>query len=514
MKKKEYLFQLIKSLNREEKRHFKLFVHKYNTRRENNYLKLFNAIDKQDIYDEDALKEIFRGETFIKQLTVTKHYLQKLVIKSLQNLHYDNTVGLSVLSLHHQIAILFAKGHYDLCRDLVKKGIEISSRHELFLEWIGFLKRDLDLINKTDLTEYKKNLTKYLEKTSQLIAWYEINTRGNHLTNELQIFSLDTPTFGYHNTQYENLIEKINNLIDSIEAGSLPIKARLNLYYPLAQSYLLLAEYSKAYNVYMQLFDELTSEYKSKELHEPYINILTGLIYASNAASKPETLKLALNELNQVPEINLRVKFKKAESQAFYPLYTCALKGDFYSGHTAVEIIESFLETYSEFCAPAEFMYAYYYAAYTYFGVGNYNQALRYLRKTDTYYNKDLLPNLRLALRIMEMIIFFEQKKFELVESRLRGLIRQMQKEENVKAFLKEYLRYFHRIVMNEMDRRGNTELYQQVLDELLQIPVKEQITMFIHFDLISWIQSKLENCSFGERLQKNADRLFTVKNE
>ena len=41
MKKKEFLFELIKALSKSEKRHFRLFC-----TGERNYLKLFDAIEK------------------------------------------------------------------------------------------------------------------------------------------------------------------------------------------------------------------------------------------------------------------------------------------------------------------------------------------------------------------------------------------------------------------------------------------------------------------------------------
>lgn len=510
IKKKEQLFQLIKSLSKEEKRHFKLYVNKYNSARENNYLKLFNAIDKQDVYDEAAIKEQFRNETFIKQLTVTKHYLQKQIIRSLQNLHYDDTVDLSMLALHHQVAVMFKKGHYEICRDLVKKGIEVSSKNERFLEWIGFLKWDLDLINKMDIAEYKRSIADYLDKTSQLLSWYEITTQGNHLSNQFELISLNTPSFGTHSTHYEKLISKIENLSSTIDVESLPLKTRLNLDFPLALSYLSIADYPKAYKLYRKLYDELKNEYARKELYEQYINVLTGLIYSSSALNKPDEVKTAINELKLVPEINHHIGFRKAESLAFYPLINCALGGDIYNGLTAIEIMESFLNNYKDKVTPVQYIYAYYYSALLYAGSGNITLALKYLRKADAFQNKELLPNLRLAVSMMEITIFYDQRKYDLVESRLRSLHRQLQKEQNIKAFVKSFLKYFQKLIIHEYDSDETVELYQRFLKDLLAMSIKDQISLFVFFDMTSWLQSKIDGCTLGEKLQLNAARLFS----
>ena len=64
MAKKGELFLLIKSLSRTEKRYFRMFANM--NKGSANYLRLFDAIDKQEVYDEKTIKEEFQGETFVK----------------------------------------------------------------------------------------------------------------------------------------------------------------------------------------------------------------------------------------------------------------------------------------------------------------------------------------------------------------------------------------------------------------------------------------------------------------
>lgn len=66
MKPSTELHDLIKSLTKSEKRFFKL--HSALQSGPKNYLKLFEAIDKQPVYDEEEVKALFKKETFIKHL--------------------------------------------------------------------------------------------------------------------------------------------------------------------------------------------------------------------------------------------------------------------------------------------------------------------------------------------------------------------------------------------------------------------------------------------------------------
>ena len=66
MTKKGNLFFLIQSLSKSEKRYFKIFC--FGQKVDKNYLKLFDAIDAQEVYDEAAIRRQFAKATFIQQL--------------------------------------------------------------------------------------------------------------------------------------------------------------------------------------------------------------------------------------------------------------------------------------------------------------------------------------------------------------------------------------------------------------------------------------------------------------
>ena len=75
MKPSNNLFLLIKSMTMSEKRFFKLYSSSGSG--DKIYLKLFDALEKQQQYDEASIKKIFGREAFIKQLTFTKNYLNE-----------------------------------------------------------------------------------------------------------------------------------------------------------------------------------------------------------------------------------------------------------------------------------------------------------------------------------------------------------------------------------------------------------------------------------------------------
>ena len=76
-----FLFRLIKSLTPSEKRYFKLYVNR--KQQKDNYLLLFEKIDKQKTYDEVLLLKKLRGESLVKYFPSAKKRLKKLILDSL-----------------------------------------------------------------------------------------------------------------------------------------------------------------------------------------------------------------------------------------------------------------------------------------------------------------------------------------------------------------------------------------------------------------------------------------------
>ena len=83
----EDLFRLIKSLTPNEKGYFKKFSKIHVREGKNNYMMLFEAIDKQIEYDEKAIINKFSKEQFVKQFPVAKNYLYNLILKALDVYH-------------------------------------------------------------------------------------------------------------------------------------------------------------------------------------------------------------------------------------------------------------------------------------------------------------------------------------------------------------------------------------------------------------------------------------------
>ena len=80
-----HLHQLIKSLSAPEKGYIKKHAMLHVIGSQNKYIKIFDAIDKQKVYDEKEIIRKFKGEPTLNNFAVAKNYLFKFILKSLES---------------------------------------------------------------------------------------------------------------------------------------------------------------------------------------------------------------------------------------------------------------------------------------------------------------------------------------------------------------------------------------------------------------------------------------------
>nr|MBA3705381.1 hypothetical protein [Bacteroidota bacterium] len=127
------LFELIKSLTKQEKIYFKTYAKgsKGNTKK---YIQLFDAIANQKEYNEQKIRKQFKDEQFIKQLPVAKDYLYKMIMKALRNFdNFNPLIHIVLQKMLHEVNILYDKALYNSCEKVINKAKKLAEESEQFL---------------------------------------------------------------------------------------------------------------------------------------------------------------------------------------------------------------------------------------------------------------------------------------------------------------------------------------------------------------------------------------------
>src|SRR5580704_3135417 len=144
------LFQLIKSLEKSEKRNFKLYIRRNSSSENLKSIQLFDAMDKMDEYDETELLK--KNKNLRKQqLSNAKAHLFREILSSLRLIRQEENID---IQLHEQLdfaRILYNKGlYYQSLRTLDRIKENARSRNQLtFLLQILFFEKTIEALHIT-----------------------------------------------------------------------------------------------------------------------------------------------------------------------------------------------------------------------------------------------------------------------------------------------------------------------------------------------------------------------------
>jgi hypothetical protein len=148
--KNEPLFDLINSLTMSEKRFFKIFSQRHVIGEANQYLLMFDFIDKnENINNETLLKQ-----PFSKNLSAEKNYLYRLILKSLNAYYFDFSTKMKVQNLIISAEILAYKGLETQALKTLEKAEKTASEAELFTHLLTIKQTEFEILSKLNNYDY------------------------------------------------------------------------------------------------------------------------------------------------------------------------------------------------------------------------------------------------------------------------------------------------------------------------------------------------------------------------
>src|SRR6476659_2064242 len=126
------LFQLIHSLEKAEKRHFKLYIKRSSAKEDLKIVQLFDALDKLQDYDEKVLLKKLPG-TEKKQLHNLKTHLYKQILASLRLLKSADSIDLQLNEQFDYAHILYKKGLFQQSLKLLERAKETARANQKYI---------------------------------------------------------------------------------------------------------------------------------------------------------------------------------------------------------------------------------------------------------------------------------------------------------------------------------------------------------------------------------------------
>ena len=183
--------------------------------------------------------------------------------------------------------------------------------------------------------------------------------------------------------------------------------------------------------------------------------------------------------------------------------------GDFEQGVLLIKRINTGLEQFITQLDPHSKMIMFYKTACLYFGNSDYKTAIQWLGKIINSQEADLREDIHGFARILNLIGHYELGNMELIEYYVRSTYRFLLKKEDLHQFQKYILNFLVRLKTNiteeELHKRFVT--LSKNLIPLTKDPYEKRA--FMYFDIISWLESKIENRGIQEIIKEKArDRM------
>lgn len=497
MRSSDFLFRLIKALNKGDRRNFKLFARLQDG--DKKYIQLFDAIDKQEDYDERKLLKQFKGERFTKQFSVAKNYLYNYILRTLDIFNNDPHAELS--SLIHKIEILMGKHLYDQAEKLVRKAKHMAEKQERFGEM-------LELLNHQRLILFKMEKTKLFSATMEDIHQQQRQVL-RQLDNFVQYVHLFDKTYGLMKSAGAARMEAETEQMDEILAHpllqspekALSVRAKLMRLDVLNDG----SFFKHDFQVCLQCSQEMIDLYDSnpeikREKNMRYIEILSNYGLFLYQIGNTEESKLAMEKLRATDNFNEEEKIRILELYYSLKIGLCIETLDVEEGKAVIEDFESLESRFVGKMMKRVELQIYYLSAYFYLYAGDYSKALTWVNKFLNEPKTEVRTDLQCMARILNLMIHLELGNRDLLEYELKSVYRFISNRDRLFNFERTVLKYLRQLTVLHPDEDDLVVLenFQADLLDVLDDPFEQKAATLL--DVLAWIDAKAHRATPAER--------------
>lgn len=283
--------------------------------------------------------------------------------------------------------------------------------------------------------------------------------------------------------------------------------------------YFFIQDFEKGYQFAKKLVELFDGE-KTLQISrlETYLISLNNLLIAQHKLMKYREFQNTTRELralNNLPSAyrteNIRLKLLKYTFvHEFNRLF---MMGDFERGVSLINRINTGLEPFIGQLDPHSKMIMHYKTACLYFGNGNFKMAINSLNNIINSQEGDLREDIHGFARILNLISHYELGNMELIEYYVRSTYRFLLKKEDLHQFQKYILNFLVRLNthITEGELKKRFIALRENLVPLSKDPYEKRA--FIYFDIISWLESKIEGRNIQQIIKEKANYRINSSN-
>lgn len=499
------LFQLIKSLEKSEKRNFKLYVKRNTDTEDLKIIQLFDALDKMNDYDEAQLLKRAKGIRK-QQLSNIKAHLYKQILSSLRLIKEEDNIDIRLHEQMDHARILYNKGLYLQSLKVLERLKETARAYQQ----LTYLQQALFFEKKIETLFITRSMQDRADKLSE-----ESDTVHQQLTLVNKLSNLSLQLYSWYIKHGHARNEKDIRGITGFFEKHLPAEAsrpsgfyeKLYLYQAYVWYAFIRQDFLQYYR-YSQKWVDLFATYPGllKVETANYIKGMHNLMGAQFNLLKQEKLAETIRQFEQFVKQKHLEENENNRILAYQYLYTARinlyfLQGTFTKGLRLVPFLEDMLKEYGLYLDTHRVLVFYYKIACLYFGSGNNEKAIDYLNRIINQ-KGDLRTDLQCYARLLHLIAHYELGNFDLLEYLIKSVYRYMARMENLSKVEEEMFAFLRRsFKVGAAALKPEFEKLHSKLKKYEGNPLESRA--FVYLDVISWLESKISGVNVQDVIRE-----------
>ena len=503
MKREDPLFALIHSMTNSEKRYFKLTAEDGSG--EKKYLVLFEAIARQETYDEAALRRKLKGERFLNELHVAKHYLFEQILKSLRGYFGEHTAYQKLLSCAQEVDVLYRRGLHSLALKRLQKMKQLAKKYHHLSLWLHAVEREQIFLSNSVLGA--KQASDLKQEIEYLLD--QIETKKNF--DEIAFSSRDALFVTSANkNRLLGLEKQIRSMQSTFELASSDPRTCLSFHRMNSRFYLLQNDPKQALP-YLKATVELL-EANRPMVQEGYFNLYVALyeyyiclrdlsfepapefLHLSTMQAFVRKMELSLDPRNgEDHQVRLRNCIMEVRSS------WCIFVGEYQRGlRYLLESRKLFKQVTSQTTPYTEIAYCHNFTR-IHFGLGEYGSALEWANKL--LGSESLKSNTSLTgwARIMLLVILFELGEYEYVARQIKPLSLYLKKYKHYPEYELLVIQSLKSLIAIQKKKKPLISL-GDLLKEFMGLRKNNiEAGRFLEFEFDWWLESKITDIPYSD---------------
>ncbi len=500
--KSDHLLELIHSLTKAEKRHFKLFSSRLQRQEGTQFIKLFDILEKTKDTDDDSIRKKLGGIAGVKYANL-KRNLYSNVLTSLRLIHSSKKVDLEIREQIDYARILYGKGLYLQSLRLLERIKTVAQNHDqeiLLLEIIEFEK----LIETRHITRSHKDRVNQLSHESINLS-DQVNLSVKLSNLRLLMYGKYVQMGHVVNAKDEKTIQQFfKTNLPKLNENQLSTLDRISYEQCLVWYYFILLDFQQGLD-HATKWKELleTKRFMLERDPDSYMHSIHYILTCSYNLRLYKIFNNALKDLEKFRKEHYAKFNDNSKILSFIYVHTSRIHQYFVEGKfkEGLEIVPSTLtrlERYEDKLDVHRILVFYFKIAWMYIGAGDPTSASSYLDKIIDLKSIPLREDIQGYARLLNLIAHYEMGNKGLLSYLVRSTNYFLKKMHDLNKVQKSILHFFNRLI--NADSFKEKELFNSFLPELLELKKDHyEQQAFIYLDIISWVQSKIEGVTMSE---------------